>query len=328
MELLPAESKVGADYDTELGPLATPPALARVLLVEGVIRPAIDGAGHPTVSGTDRLADLGERPVVFAANHHSHLDTPLMLSVIPEPWRHHLFVGAAADYFFANRVTATLSALVIGAIPIERTKVTRQSADQAAELIERRLEHAHLPRGRPQPRRLGPALPWRRGLHVDPLRRPRGAGARGGHRTHPAARARACPAPRPPRVTFGDPMLPGDGEDARRMAARIERAVAAAGRRSRQRLVAAPGDGPTPERTPLAAGADSGGMAPDLGPRRPPTRSTPTPAQLARGLTHASVGAPSRAFGWGHHPTCHRPSTAGEAEEDARLSGADLTESS
>ena len=35
-----------------------------------------------------------------------------------------------------NRITATLSALVIGAIPIERTKVTRRSADQAAELID------------------------------------------------------------------------------------------------------------------------------------------------------------------------------------------------
>ena len=43
-----------------------------------------------------------------------------------------MFVGAAADYFFGNRVTAALSALVMGAIPIERTKVTRRSADQAA----------------------------------------------------------------------------------------------------------------------------------------------------------------------------------------------------
>ena len=31
-----------------------------------------------------------------------------------------LVVGAAADYFFATRLTGALSALFIGAIPIER----------------------------------------------------------------------------------------------------------------------------------------------------------------------------------------------------------------
>ncbi len=89
----------------------------------------------PTIRGLDRLADL-EGPAVFAANHHSHIDTPLMLSAIPEPWRHHIVIGAAADYFFGNRVTAPLSALVIGAIPIERSKVGRKSADDAAALID------------------------------------------------------------------------------------------------------------------------------------------------------------------------------------------------
>jgi predicted RNA-binding protein YlqC (UPF0109 family) len=34
---------------------------------------------------------------VFAANHHSHVDTPLLLTSIPEPWRHKLFVVAADD---------------------------------------------------------------------------------------------------------------------------------------------------------------------------------------------------------------------------------------
>ena len=45
-------------------------------------------------------------------------------------------MGAAADYFFRTRLTSTLSALAIGAIPIERTKVTRRSAALASELID------------------------------------------------------------------------------------------------------------------------------------------------------------------------------------------------
>jgi len=64
------------------------------------------------------------------------IDTPLLLSVIPEPWRHHIFVAAAADYFFGNRVTATASALAMGAIPFERTKISRRSSDEAAGLID------------------------------------------------------------------------------------------------------------------------------------------------------------------------------------------------
>ena len=95
------------------------------------------GVAKPERTGFDRLADLDEdRPVIFAANHHSHVDTPLLITSIPEPWRHKLVVGAAADYFFATRVTGALSALAIGAIPIERTRVNRKSADLAAELID------------------------------------------------------------------------------------------------------------------------------------------------------------------------------------------------
>ena len=62
------------------------------------IRPTIRLLADPTRHGYDRLADLADAggPVIFAANHHSHIDTPLLLSVIPEPWQHHLAIGAAA----------------------------------------------------------------------------------------------------------------------------------------------------------------------------------------------------------------------------------------
>ena len=108
------KSRTGADFDTEWA-RRYPARAARVLLVEGIVRPSVTVLAAPILLGTDRLAGL-EGPAVFAANHHSHIDTPLLLSVIPEPWRHHMAIGAAADYFFGNRVTGTLSALIIGAI--------------------------------------------------------------------------------------------------------------------------------------------------------------------------------------------------------------------
>src|SRR5947199_6706890 len=47
-----------------------------------------------------------------------------------------MFVAAAADYFFKTRATSVTSALALNAIPIERTRVSRRSADDAAELID------------------------------------------------------------------------------------------------------------------------------------------------------------------------------------------------
>jgi 1-acyl-sn-glycerol-3-phosphate acyltransferase len=224
VELLPVESKVGANYDTDWA-RSYPARAARVLLVEAVIRPTIDLLATPTVKGLDRLTDLDGQPVVFAANHHSHFDTPLMLSVIPEPWRHHLFIGAAADYFFGNQVTSTLSALAIGAIPIERSKVTRNSADQAAELLDDGWSMLIFPEGGRSPDGWGqdfrggaaylsircevPVVP----VHVE------GTG-------RILRKGKSVPRPAPTTVTFGDPLVPGDGEDSRRMAARIEQAVA------------------------------------------------------------------------------------------------------
>ena len=131
---LPRRRTTGADYDTEWA-RSKPARMARAAIVDGPMRLAVAGLASPDRQGADRLLEL-EGPVIFAANHHSHLDTPLLLTSIPEPWRHKIVVGAAADYFFGTRITGAMSALGIGAIPIERAKTGRKSADLAAELID------------------------------------------------------------------------------------------------------------------------------------------------------------------------------------------------
>jgi 1-acyl-sn-glycerol-3-phosphate acyltransferase len=215
--------QLGADYDTEWArkPVAR---AARAGLVLGVMRPLVYALGTPRRRGLDRL-DVIDGPVVFAANHHSHVDTPTLLTSIPERWRKKLVVGAAADYFFGTRLTSALSAFVIGAIPIERTKVGRKSADLARGLIEDGWsllifpEGGRSPDGWGQPFRGGAAfIALRAGVPVVPIHLDgTGRVLRKGGSLH---RSQIT-------VTFGDPLRPLDGEDARKYAVRIEAAVAA-----------------------------------------------------------------------------------------------------
>jgi 1-acyl-sn-glycerol-3-phosphate acyltransferase len=224
VEAPPPARKLGADYDTDWA-RRFPARFARLALLEGVMRPAVAALGAPERDGLDRLAGLTDGPVIFAGNHHSHLDTPVVLTSIPEPWRHKVFVGAAADYFFRTRITSAASALVIGAIPIERSKVTRRSADQAAELIGAGWSMLIFPEGGRSPDGWG--QPFRGGaaylssrcnvpvvpLHIEGTARILRKGAK-------------MPTPANVRVTYGVPRLPADGENATRFAERIERSVA------------------------------------------------------------------------------------------------------
>jgi len=227
VEVPDRKPRSGSNYDTEWA-RRYPARMARAALVEAVARPAVQALARPQLHGLDRLDPLVEagEPVIFAANHHSHVDTPLLACSVPEPWRHRLFVAAAADYFFRTRVTSVLSALVIGAIPIDRSRVSRRSADRAADLIDEGWsmlifpEGGRSPDGWGQPFRGGAAyLSLRCGVPVVPVHL-EGTG-------RILRKGRKLPTPATARVTFGAPLAPAPGDDARRFGATLERAVAA-----------------------------------------------------------------------------------------------------
>ena len=77
----------------------------------------------------------------------SHVDAPLLLACLPLRFRHHTVVAAAADYFFDRRWKADTFSFLLGAIPIERTKVNRRSADLAAELLDEEWNLIIFPEG-------------------------------------------------------------------------------------------------------------------------------------------------------------------------------------
>lgn len=219
----PSTARTGADFPTEWA-RRYPARVARLALLEGVMRPTVAAIAPAERTGTERLDDL-DGPVIFAANHHSHVDTPLMLTSIPEPWRHRLFVGAAADYFFGNQLTGTMSALALNAVPIERNRISRDSADAAAELIDDGWsllifpEGGRSPDGWGQEFRGGAAyLALRCGVPIVPVH------IEGTDRVLPKGRSR----PRRSRTTvrFGDAIVPTPDDDTRRLAARLEAAVA------------------------------------------------------------------------------------------------------
>jgi 1-acyl-sn-glycerol-3-phosphate acyltransferase len=224
VEPLPEDAKYGSEYETDWA-RRTPARYARFFIVEGPMRLLVRGVASPTRRGGDRL-DAVRGPVIFAANHHSHVDTPLLLTSIPDRWRHRLVIAAAADYFFTNRWTSTASALAMGAVPIERSKVTRRSADELAALLAEGWsllifpEGGRSPDGWGQGHRGGAAyLASRTGVPVVPVHLD-GTGrifAKGDKRPRPGSTT----------VTFGHPLPPIEGESSTRFAARIEDAVAA-----------------------------------------------------------------------------------------------------
>jgi 1-acyl-sn-glycerol-3-phosphate acyltransferase len=84
-----------------------------------VLGPLMDLYTRRRVAGREHLDGL-TGPVVFVANHNSHMDTPVILRALPARWRRHTAVAAAADYFYDKRHKALSASLVFGTVPLDR----------------------------------------------------------------------------------------------------------------------------------------------------------------------------------------------------------------
>jgi 1-acyl-sn-glycerol-3-phosphate acyltransferase len=105
----------------------------REFLICGVLGPLMDLYTRRRVAGQEHLDGL-TGPVVFVANHNSHMDTPVILRALPGRWRRRTAVAAAADYFYDKRRKALSASLVFGTVPIDRNSRAGVGPAQTAHL--------------------------------------------------------------------------------------------------------------------------------------------------------------------------------------------------
>lgn len=203
----------------------TPTANAVRDVVQRVgLRPLLHSTVRPQAHGLDVLTDL-RRPVVFVANHNSHLDTPMILCSLPDEWRRRTAVAAASDYFFDTWWRAGGSAMIFNTFPIERRGGTPSTtpgdllADGWNMLIY--PEGTRSVDGWVHKFRMGAAwLAIEHDVAVVPV------GIRGSYAAMPRGRGWPVPGRQAVRVRFGAPLWPSPGDGPRDFAPRIREAVA------------------------------------------------------------------------------------------------------
>ncbi len=93
--------------------------MLKIAFIVLFVRPLVLIGLGLNIINRERLPTQG--PMVIAANHNSHLDTLVLLSLFPLAMVHKVRPVAAADYFLANKFMAWLSLKVLGIIPIHRS---------------------------------------------------------------------------------------------------------------------------------------------------------------------------------------------------------------
>ena len=114
------------------------------------------------VRGLEHLANL-RGPVIFAANHQSHLDTPVILEALPSTWRNRLAIAMLKEFFEAhfypdrfgwkarltNSANYYLASLFFNTVPLpQREAGARQTLRYFGDLVENGYSILIFPEGK------------------------------------------------------------------------------------------------------------------------------------------------------------------------------------
>lgn len=228
-------SKLGLDYPTAWG-RSYPARGVRALIQRFFLGPYGRYLSTLEVRGIENLEGRG--PLIFVANHVSHVDTILMLTALPDYLRRRTVVAAAMDSFFMSHGRAFRTVLVFNAIPVDRLKVNRRSAQLALELVQDGWnlliypEGGRSPDGRLQEFKGGAAYLAERSRSTVVPTYIHESGWLQANRYAKAPIYTEAPRQRRHHVViaFGEPLRCSEGENMRHFGARIEEAVTALGR--------------------------------------------------------------------------------------------------
>ncbi len=95
--------------------------ILRFIFFVGFVKPLVLIVLGLNIRGKNNLPLQG--PAVLAANHNSHLDTLVLMSLYPIKDMHKIRPVAAADYFLSNTYLAWFALNIIGIIPLDRKNI-------------------------------------------------------------------------------------------------------------------------------------------------------------------------------------------------------------
>ncbi|MFV0451825.1 MAG: lysophospholipid acyltransferase family protein [Propioniciclava sp.] len=199
---------------------AAPQATARFVAQHLVMKPYIWSALSVHVHGERHLSDLSA-PFIAVANHSSHLDSTVIFGALPRRLSRNLAAGAAADYFFKEKLKSVGTRLFFNAYPIDRGGM-RAHQGMSGKLLDDGVPLLIFPEGTRS--RTGAMAKFKNGVaalsiqhHVPVLP----IALVGAYAAMPYGQSMPIPGRPPVHVIFGTPQKALPGESAPRFTTRL-----------------------------------------------------------------------------------------------------------